>query len=315
MKFPLFPPQASTTARQVDMLYFALITVCGLVLLGLLVVMIFFLFRYRREKPARRRTQKISSTPLELVWTVIPLILFMGMFAWGAAVYHDIQRAPAGTLEINVVGKQWMWKVQHPTGQREINELHVPLGEVVKITLASQDVIHSFYLPAFRIKQDVVPGRFTTEWFKATKLGTYHLFCAEYCGKDHSRMRGRVVVMTPDEYEVWLTRGSPAPPLAEAGERLFRALGCSGCHVGNSIVRAPPLEALYGRPVPLQNGTVAIADEAYIRDSILLPQRDVAGGYEPLMPSYQGQISEEQLFELIAYIKSMAAKPAREILR
>ena len=307
MNFPLFPPQASTTARQVDILYFALIAVCGLVLLGILAVMLYFLFKYRRGKPARRIERRISSTPFELAWTIIPLTLFMGMFTWGAVIYQDIQRVPGGALEINVVGKQWMWKLQHPTGQREINELHVPLGQAVKLTLASQDVIHSFYLPAFRIKQDVVPGRLTTEWFKATKLGTFHIFCAEFCGKDHSMMRGRVVVMRPEEYDAWLTRSAPAAPLAEAGERLFRTLGCSGCHAANSIVRAPPIEGLYGKPVPLQSGRVVVADDAYIRDSIVLPQRDVAVGYEPLMPSFQGQVNEEQLFELIAYIKSLGA--------
>jgi cytochrome c oxidase subunit 2 len=308
MKFPLFPPQASSIAARVDALFLALIAICGAVLLGLLVVILYFLFKYRRGKPVERRASSTLTLPLELTWTFIPLLIFMGMFTWGAVVYHDEQTAPANALELNVVGKQWMWKVQHPTGQREINEMHIPLGQVVKVTLASQDVIHSFYLPAFRIKQDVIPGRFTTEWFKTTKAGTYHIFCAEYCGKDHSRMRGRVIVMEPGDYEQWLSRGAPLPPLAQAGENLFRSLGCSGCHVASSVVRAPLMEGLYGRPVPLQNGRVVLADEGYLRDSILLPQRNIAAGYEPVMPSYEGQIAEEQLFELIAYIKSLGAK-------
>jgi cytochrome c oxidase subunit 2 len=278
------------------------------VLIGIFLVIVYFLFKFRRVKPAADRGRpRLPSTPLELTWTIIPLFAFMGLFTWGAVVYRDQQVVPKSDIELNVVGKQWMWKIQHPGGQREINEMHVPVGEVVKLTLASQDVIHSFYIPAFRIKQDVVPGRFTTEWFKATRPGIYHIFCAEYCGKDHSHMRGRVIVMSPPEYQDWLNRGQPEPPLAEAGERLFRTLGCSGCHMASNIVRAPPIEGVFGHAVPLQNGQVIIADEAYIRDSILQPQRDIAAGYEPLMPSFQGQVTEEQIFELIAYIKSLGS--------
>jgi cytochrome c oxidase subunit 2 len=308
MNFPLFPPQASTLAREVDLLYFALLGICGLVLIGLLVVMLYFLFKYRRGKPARRARSPLPSTPFELTWTFIPLVIFMGLFTWGAVVYNDQQTVPPGAVEINVVGKQWMWKLQHEGGQREINELHVPVGQVVKLILASQDVIHSFYIPAFRIKQDVVPGRFTTEWFKATKPGTYHIFCAEYCGKDHSRMRGRVIVMDPADYEHWLTTAQPGPPLAQAGENLFRSLGCSGCHMGSPVVRAPPLQGVYGHAVPLQDGRVVIADEGYLRDSILLPERDIAAGYQPLMPSYKDRISEDDLFLLIAYLKSLGSQ-------
>ena len=305
MNFALFPPQASTLAQQVDALYLALIGICGFVLFGLLIVILYFLFKYRQGKPARRERSPLPTTPFELTWTLIPLLIFMGLFTWGATVYHNEQTIPPAALEINVVGKQWMWKVQHPTGQREINELHVPVDQAVKLILASQDVIHSFYIPAFRIKQDVVPGRFTTEWFKAIKTGTYHIFCAEYCGKDHSVMRGRVTVMEPVEYEQWLAGGQPSEPLARAGESLFRSLGCSGCHIGSGVVRAPPLQGVYGRAVPLQSGRVVLANEAYIRDSILQPERDIAAGYQPVMPSYRDRISEEDLFLLIAYIKSL----------
>jgi len=310
MKFPLFPDSASTMAHRVDTFYFVLVGICGLVVLGLLAVMVFFLFKYRRGQPAFREQRSYRTLPLELTWTVVPLLVFLGFFVWGAEIYQDMQMAPRDALDIHVVGKQWMWKVQHPTGQREINELHVPVGRNVKLTLASQDVIHSFFVPAFRIKQDVVPGRYTTAWFAATRVGTYHLFCAEYCGKDHSRMGGSVHVMSPADYEAWLTRGASAEPLVESGARLFRELGCSGCHVGTGIVRAPPLEGLFGRPTPLLSREVVIADEKYIHDSILYPNREIAAGYEPLMPSYEGRITEEQLFEVVAYIKSLAnAKP------
>ena len=306
MKFPLFPDSASTVAHRVDALYFALIGVCGLVVIGLLAVIVFFLFKYRHGKPSLRKQRSYSTLPFELTWTLIPLLVFLGFFVWGAEIYQDMQNVPSDTLDIQVVGKQWMWKLQHPTGQREINELHVPAGRDVKLTLASQDVIHSFFIPAFRIKQDVVPGRYTTEWFKATRLGTYHLFCAEYCGKDHSRMGGWVYVMTPEDYAAWLMRGAPAEPTVESGARLFRELGCSGCHMGSGVVRAPPLEGLFGRPTPLMSRDVVLADEKYIHDSILYPNRDITAGYEPVMPSYEGRVTEEELFQLVAYIKSLA---------
>jgi len=260
MKFPIFPDQASTGARMVDNLYFALTALSAVMVLIIFLAVAFFLFKYRRGKKANRSPAGLPQTTIEVTWIVIPLMLMMGMFAWGSRVYFQQQRVPPGAMEISVVGKQWMWKVQHPEGNREINELHVPVGRIVRVTLASQDVIHSFYLPAFRIKMDVVPGRYTGEWFKPTKIGIYHLFCAEYCGTKHSGMVGRVVVMDPVDYERWLSAGRPASTMAQQGERLFRELGCSGCHMGSSIVRAPPLEGLYGKPVPLQSGQVIHAD-------------------------------------------------------
>jgi len=308
MKFPLFPDQASTIAKPIDQLYFALTGLSALMVMLIFLTITFFLFKYRRGKRVNRGPAHIPQTAIEVTWIVIPLLLMMGVFAWGAHVYFQQQRPPQGAMEINVVGKQWMWKVQHPEGNREINELHVPVGRIVRLILASQDVIHSFYLPAFRTKMDVVPGRYTSEWFQATKIGSYHLFCAEFCGTKHSEMVGRVIVMDPADYENWLSAGQPASTMAQEGERIFRELGCSGCHVGNSVVRAPPLEGLYGKPVPLQNGQIVKADEGYIRDSILLPNNQITAGYQPLMPTYQGHINEEQLLQLIAYIKSLGPR-------
>lgn len=308
MKFPLFPDQASTIAKPIDQLYFALTGLSALMVMLIFLTITFFLFKYRRGKRVNRGPAHIPQTAIEVTWIVIPLLLMMGVFAWGAHVYFQQQRPPQGAMEINVVGKQWMWKVQHPEGNREINELHVPVGRIVQLILASQDVIHSFYLPAFRTKMDVVPGRYTSEWFQATKIGSYHLFCAEFCGTKHSEMVGRVIVMDPVDYENWLSAGQPASTMAQEGERIFRELGCSGCHVGNSVVRAPPLEGLYGKPVPLQNGQIVKADEGYIRDSILLPNNQITAGYQPLMPTYQGHINEEQLLQLIAYIKSLGPR-------
>ncbi len=310
MKFPLFPPSASDVARQTDYLFWGLTGVSGLMLLLILLTIGIFILKYRRGKPANRRPIELPEIRIELIWTIVPAILMMGFFVWGAERYFDIERVPADAMQIDVVGKQWMWKVQHPGGQREINELHVPAGRTVKLLMASQDVIHSFYLPAFRIKQDVVPGRYTTEWLKADKPGRYRLFCSEYCGTDHSHMTGWVTVMDPAAYEEWLVRGPPAGmTLAQAGEKLYRELGCSGCHSGSSIVRAPPLEGLYGKPVPLQDQTVVTGDEAYIRDSIIFPAKQITAGYTNDMPSFQGRVTEEQIMELIAYIKSIANTP------
>ncbi len=306
MTFPLFPVEASSTANQVDRLYFFLSGVSLFICVLVFVPIIYCLFRYRRSRKANRKPLNISSTPIEIAWTVATFFLAMAMFGWGATLYFHMERAPANALEIQVVGKQWMWKMQHLEGNREINTLHVPVDRTVKLTMASEDVIHSFFIPAFRVKQDVVPGRYTTEWFRATRVGTYHLFCAEYCGTDHSKMVGKIVVMEPADYQAWLSATSPGETLAAAGAKLFRELGCSGCHMGNAAVHAPRLEGLYGKLVPLQDGSIVRADDKYIRDSVLLPQSQVAAGYEPIMPTFQGHITEEELLQILAYIKSLA---------
>jgi cytochrome c oxidase subunit 2 len=309
---PLFPEQASTHASRVDALYAFLVAVtvffAGLIFLLLL----YFAIKYRRRSEDEQPRPVFGSIPLEVMWMVIPFVLVMMMFLWGAGLYFTMASPPDNALEINVVGKQWMWYFQHPEGQREINELHVPVGRPVKVILTSQDVIHSFYVPAFRIKMDAVPGRYTTIWFEATKTGTFHLFCTEYCGAAHAGMKGQVVVMTPTEYERWLQLGTPEETPAAAGGRLFQSLGCSGCHATNATVRAPPLEGIYGKPVALASGGVVTADEGYIRDSILLPQKDVVAGYAPLMPSYEGRISEEEILQLIAHIKALGERRRNE---
>jgi cytochrome c oxidase subunit 2 len=305
---PLFPAQASTIAGRVDSLYAFLVAVsaffAGLIFLLLLI----FAVKYRRRSEAERPRPILGSLRLELAWTVIPLVLTMVMFAWGARLYFTTSLPPDDAMEVYVVGLQWMWMFQHQEGQREINELHVPVGRPVKLIITSQDVIHSVYVPAFRIKMDAVPGRYTTTWFEATMTGDFHLFCTEYCGTAHAGMGGRIVVMKPTEFENWLSGGTSAEPLAAAGERLFQQLGCSGCHVPNRQVRAPSLQGLYGQPVPLQSGETVVADESYIRTSILTPQQQIVAGYTPIMPAYQGQISEEGLLQLIAYIKSLGGE-------
>lgn len=307
MRFPIFPDQASAVARQTDYLLWTLILLSAAVTILVFLPIVVFIFKYRKGRSANRSPLNLPTYKIEITWTLVPTFLMMGLFGWGASHYLTIERPPDNALEIDVVGKQWMWKIQHPEGNREINELHVPLGRNIRLTLASQDVIHSFFLPEFRIKQDVVPGRYTSEWFNASRVGVFRLFCSEFCGTEHSAMAGRVVVMDPADYADWLARGRPADSMREAGEKLFREAGCTGCHAGQSVVRAPPLEGLFGKPVPLEGGKVVIADEGYIRDSILLPNKQVAAGFAPLMPSYQGRLDEEQLFELVAYIRGLRA--------
>jgi cytochrome c oxidase subunit 2 len=239
---------------------------------------------------------------------VLPFLMMLGLFAWGAILYYHLEEPPANPLEATVVARQWMWKIEHAEGNREINELHLPLGKAMKLTMTSEDVIHSFYVPAFRLKQDVVPGRYVTEWFQPTRVGTYHLFCAEYCGAQHSLMGGNIIVMKPEDYAKWLTSGAPQPTLVANGERLFRQLGCSGCHMGNSVVHAPRLEGLYGTPVPLADGQIVTADDQYLRDSILLPASQICAGYSNVMPSFTGHLSEQELLEVIAYLKNLPAQ-------
>ncbi|HEX4781764.1 MAG TPA: cytochrome c oxidase subunit II, partial [Usitatibacter sp.] len=241
-----------------------------------------------------------------IAWSTIPLAIFVGIFVWGARVYATLYQPADGAMKVFVVGKQWMWRVEHANGRREIDELHLPVDEPVRIVIATEDVIHSFYIPAFRVKQDAVPGRYTALTVTPTRVGTYELHCSEYCGTDHARMGGHVIVMPKDEFAQWLDQGAPEGGMAAHGKETFERLGCSGCHDPRATVHAPDLAGLYGRVVHLQDGRSVTADEAYIRDAILLPRKDVVAGYEPIMPSYQGQATEGDLLELIAYLKVVA---------
>jgi len=302
---PLFPIRASTVAGSVDLLYFFLVAVAGFFTVLIFALVFYFALRYRRRSAGELPRPIEGSLGLELTWTIIPFILTMIMFTWGAALYLKNARPPATTLEVYVVGKQWMWKLQHPEGAREINELHVPVNVPVRLIMTSEDVIHSFFVPAFRIKQDVLPGRYTSAWFQATKPGRYHLFCAEYCGDQHSGMVGWVTVMEPVQYENWLGGGASPESMSSAGQGLFERLGCSGCHQAQGSGRGPSLVGVFGRKQTLESGETATADESYLRESILNPNAKILLGYRPLMPTFQGQVSEEQLLQLIAYIKSL----------
>ncbi len=355
--FPLFPEQASTIAGEVDTLFFALLALSALIGLGVVFFILYFAVKYRRGSDADRSRPITENAWLETTWMVIPLFLSVGMFVWAAAAYFEIKAEPPGEpLEVYAIAKQWMWKFKHPNGAREINTLHVPVGRPVRMLMTSQDVIHSFYVPAFRVKQDVLPGRYTNTWFEATKPGRYHLFCTEYCGTDHAGMGGWVYAMEPADYEKWLARGATrgsntepgtgryertpgraadaivglnesdtapetVPPraasaMAAAGEQLFEALRCVACHRVDSTAlypaHGPVLYNLYGSEAELQNNRTVIADAQYLRESILYPQAKLVAGYPALMPTYQGQISEEELMQLVAYIKSLGPRAIPE---
>jgi cytochrome c oxidase subunit 2 len=301
--FPLWPQRASSTAGNVDALFIFLIIVSGLMTLLIFSALIYFAARYRHRKGVLAE-QVEGSIPLELTWTIIPLGVFMVIFAWGAVVYFKSRTPPRDSTEVYVVAKQWMWKIEHAEGQREINELHVPVGRDVKLIMTSQDVIHSFFVPAFRMKQDVLPGRYTVSWFRATKAGTYHLFCTQYCGTQHSGMIGNIVVMEPAQFEAWMSGGSNGP-LSASGEKIFAELGCVTCHRTDSQGRGPNLQGVFGKPVQLEDGRMVTADENYIRESILDPGAKVVKGFKPVMPTFQGLVSEEQVNSLVAYVKSL----------
>lgn len=297
-------PQASSIAPHVDFLFWFMVGMCTLVALGVFVAMIFFCVRYRHGSNADRSNRHQKSLHVELSWTLIPLGIFLGMFTWSLVLFSKQHTPPPDAQTVYVVAKQWMWKIQHAGGQREINMLHVPLGRPVRLTMTSQDVIHSFYVPAFRVKQDILPDQYTRLWFTPTKLGSFTLECAEYCGLDHSKMVGRVVVMRPAGYARWLERHRGPDSIVAQGRSLFRRYGCSGCHGDHATVHAPDLDGIYGRQVHLDDGSTVRADERYLRDSILLPDSQVVAGYAPIMPSFQDQIPESDLLKLIAYLKS-----------
>ncbi|MCU1228174.1 MAG: cytochrome c oxidase, subunit [Acidobacteria bacterium] len=308
--FPLFPEAASTMAHQVDALYAFLTVICGTVSILVFILIIFLAIKYRRRPDNQLAQDQEPPALLEAAWIIIPFIIFMVMFVWGAWVYFRLSRVPDNAIDVYATGRQWMWKFQHPTGQREINTLHVPVGRPVRITMASEDVIHSLYFPAFRTKADVLPNRYRTIWFEATKTGRFHIFCAEYCGTMHSGMIGWVEVMKDTDYQRWLAGGSEGS-MASQGEKLFQKYACNTCHTNDATGRGPVLAGLYNTTVALTDNSMVKADDNYIRESILTPQSKVVRGFAPVMPTFQGQVNEEDLLKLLAYVKSLSApKPA-----
>jgi cytochrome c oxidase subunit 2 len=303
--FPLFPDRASTAATEIDTLFYVLVGICVFFSLVIVIGLVFSAVRYREGSKATRQGAKDDYLPVELLWSVIPFFLAVGIFTWSAKIFLDLRSPPPDAMEVYVVAKQWMWKVQHPQGNREINELHIPVGKSVKLIMTSQDVIHSFSVPAFRIKQDVLPGRYSTQWFEPTKTGVYYLFCAEYCGTSHSGMKGRIVVMEQDEYQEWLTGRAADVAMMSTGEQLFRQFGCQTCHRQVSGQRGPSLEGLFGKQVKLSTGEVVTADLEYIRESILSPNAKVVAGYQRLMPAFKNQLNPDQVNQLVEYVRSL----------
>jgi len=310
---PFVPDSASTMSWKVDAVYFYLSGVTLFFTLLISAILVFFVIRYRRRTPYEIPRPIAGSHKLETLWTVIPFLISMTIFGWAAKVYFDQSSPPKNAMEVYVVGKQWMWKIQHSTGQREINELHVPIGKKIKLIMTTEDVIHDFFVPAFRVKSDVVPGKYTTLWFEATKTGKFDFYCAEYCGMNHSGMIGSVVVMESREFDNWLSGNTSNTTPAVAGQQLFQTLGCVSCHGATGEGgRGPALNGLFGRETQLVGGQKITADEAYIRESILNPQAQLVDGFGPIMPTFQGQISEDQLVQLLAYIKSLQANSPQQ---
>jgi cytochrome c oxidase subunit II len=304
-QWPQFrPADASTSADRVDHLYFFLTGITLFFTFLIFGTIFYFMIKYRRRSEAERPPATEQSTALEMTWIVIPSLICIGLFFWGTSLFFAEARPPQGAMEVFVVGKQWMWHLQHPEGPREINHLHIPVDVPVRLTMTSEDVIHDFFVPEFRVKMDVVPGRYTSEWFQATKPGTYHLFCAQYCGTLHSGMTGTIEVLTPTDYAEWLRDNATTESMAQTGQQLFTQLGCDTCHLSGSGA-GPALQGRFGKQVTLRDGQNRVMDEAYIRQSILDPSSLPLPNYRPVMPTFRGQVSEEQILQLIAYIKSL----------
>jgi cytochrome c oxidase subunit 2 len=307
---PLFPPNASSVSTEMDLLYAFIVAVSAFFTVAVVAAMVYFTIKYRRRHPDEVGADIHGSLILELTWTFIPFVLAMIMFAWGASLFYRLSRPPQGAMEITVVGKQWMWKVQHPEGIREINELHVPLHQTVRLTIGSEDVIHDFAIPAFRVRMDAVPGKLTTMWFEATQAGAYHIYCDQYCGTRHSAMIGVVYAMEPQDYAAWLAGGRSTSTPVDQGAQLFTQFQCGTCHKPDNTGRGPSLVGIVGKTVSLTDGRKIVVDDNYLRESIVSSQAKVVQGYQPIMPAFQGLVTEEQLLQLMAYIKSLGGGAA-----
>jgi cytochrome c oxidase subunit 2 len=322
-EIPFFPEQASTIASLIDLFTFGVIGLGLAIGVVVVFVIIYFVTKYNATADADRTNPIDEHTAIEITWSVIPLALVLGVFVWSANIYFNMYTPPTDTLNLNVIGKQWMWKVQHPTGQREINTMHVPVNQPVKLTMTSQDVIHSFYVPAFRIKQDVLPGRYTTMWFEATKTGEFFLLCAEYCGTEHAMMVGKIVVMEPADYERWLFGGPTSTSAGgvaasggsgPSGEALFTEQGCTSCHKLDGSPGIGPNLLAVGSSVELDSGEMVPFDEEFVRESIIDPEAKIVAGYSPVMPTYQGKFNEEELFALVGYVQSLNSGQSSEVV-
>jgi len=306
--FSLFPAQASTLAPEIDNLYLGIIAITAFFAVVVVIFVVYFAIKYRDDTGEKVGAPITGSVPLELGWSLIPFFISIGIFVWASIVFFHIVRAPDQTLEVYSTGKRWMWRFQHIDGQREINELHVPVGRPIRVVFTSEDVLHDLFIPAFRVKADAVPGRYSAIWFEPTQVGQYHIFCAEYCGTRHSGMIGTVFVMEQADYQAWLSGGGTAGgTMLQQGETLFTQLACVTCHLADGSGRGPSLVGVFGSKVALEDGSTVTADESYLRESILTSQAKTVKGYEHVMPTFQGLINEDGVAALIEYIKSMQA--------
>lgn len=308
LNFPLAPPQASSFAAEHDAIFYVLVLLTLVFTSLVMLALVFLVIRYREGTKASRLNPSFGDLRLESAWSIIPLLLGVVMFFFSANLFIKMRTMPKDATEIYMIGKQWMWHAQHPNGVRENNTLHVPIGRPVKLTMISQDVIHAVYIPAFRVQYHVVPGRYSQMWFTPTQEGEYHLFCGMYCGTQHSEMGGRVIAMQPAAYAEWLANnGQKTPPMTmvQAGKAKFEKIGCANCHGGADSIRAPSLVGLLGKPRQFSNAAEIKADEAYIRESILRPYNRLNKGYGQTMPAYEGQVTEEDVLNMITYIKSL----------
>ncbi len=303
----LWPAAASASATETDYLILSFTILTLVLVVPIFVGITWFAVRYRDGTNANRLHTTSRDRILELGWMIIPFLLTLFFFFWGMRQFIEHKNPPPNSTRIEAIGRQWMWKFQHPGGQAEINDLHVPTGSPIEINMISQDVIHSLYIPALRIQMETLPGRYTQLAFTADRPGTYRILCSEFCGTEHSSMVGLLTVMTPGNYADWLAKSGSSEGLAAAGKRLFSSYGCSGCHQGEGTVRAPSLAGLYGKPVPLEAGGAVVADASYLRDKILNPNNNKIAGYKQVMPSFNGVIPEDDLTKLVAFIENYDA--------
>lgn len=301
----LWPVAASAKAVETDQLILAFTVLTLALTVPVFIAITWFALRYREGSEADRSPSGIRSNLIEISWMLIPFLLTLVFFVWGARVFVESKNPPPDAMVVEVIGRQWMWKFQHPTGQSEINDLHLPIGQPIKLRIISQDVIHALYLPAVRMQVAALPDRYTEMWFKADKVGTFHLYCSEYCGTDHSVMGGKVTFMNPGDYQDWLVHAGAQQGIVAAGRALYEAYGCASCHEPGSPVKAPSLAGLYGSKVALADGRTVVADDEWLRQKILNPNGDkLAGGGKQVMPSFAGRIPEDELNRIVDFIKA-----------
>ena len=304
----LLPPQGSEFAKEIDFMYMAILWLSIVLFLGIVLAMAYFAWRYRYV-PGRATPHQTHNTRLEIIWTVVPIFICIGLFFWGIVGYMKFAVGPGDAMEIQVTAKKWLWQFEYPDGTRSVNEIHMPVNKAVHLVMTSEDVLHDFYVPDMRVKRDIVPGRYTEYWFTPTVIGEHSATCAEYCGKGHSDMRAKVFVDTPEKYADWMATGGDEwknHTPEEWGHIQYDQKGCATCHsIDGSKSKGPTWKGIYGKPVKLSNGTSVMVDENYLRESMMQPSAKIVDGFENIMPTFQGLLRENEIRGLVAFIKSL----------